>query len=983
MKTIINKFVLFVMLFAGAASLHGCSDPDGIIEDIAYGREFSPLNFTHTLANNVNVTFSWTVMTGIADYTLTLSYADGEGGVYDQVDLIAPLDGDGNTVKTMEYSFRELPGNREWIAELVAVSQRAGVADSKPATRTFATGVENLFLNDGKMGDGDVTATTAMLRWVAGSNVTHLDVTPDVGLIELSSAAIAAGEYQLTDLVTGTSYTVELLRDEAVRGTISFVASDKIDVDVVDKGATTITLAWGADQQVTSLVLKGGDDERTVTLTDAEIAAHTYTFEGLKAQTEYSISVYIAGVESGNLVVTTLGQSSFWDFTTGWQPVSWETDQTIDGLTILAASGKNVEIREDADYGYNYLDLRGKSTVKEGEAPSQRAVQFSVVGEGVIAIDCYANGAGRNFYAYVDALGKSFGPYEAPTADNRGKVYIPCPGIPASAKVSIWTDATINHIYSIGWYEGSEAPGQNATPLDAPVVTSDPAEVTKGDNTEVTFSWTAVPNASTYTYRLALTTLNGETEEVVRLSETVSATRMTVPAATVATLKPGTYTISVTAAAVSDYLYKPSPAGSAALTVNDTKLAAPVVKFTPAKVTKGDQTEVTASWEAVEGAASYEVTFNGSAPETVNATSYTVAAATVAGLAVGEYTISVVANPADASAQASDAGTAKLTVADASGPGGDNFAWDFTDAGFDSYYAAIGEENNSNYDDTWNGLSIVAGGSAIKVGTNSTLGVRYVQMGGAGSNTKRYLKFTATAPGTLTVKASNTGSTADMARRVTVEAGGVMESQEGGFSSNDPQTLTFEVKSAGDVVIYPSINGLRFYSVEYVSGGGSTPGGSGTDYTMTLSATAGVLSTNIMGLPTSWVANDSTWTATDDTGASMITFTGNIYYSTSETKNIVWYFNKGKAETHVAAADMGKIRKITIYPNSARKPELLTCSYGAPSTALPAAEPTGTNSSTITFDFATAGVDASDFRIDFTDTSTNIEIGKVVIEYTK
>ena len=113
--------------------------------------------------------------------------------------------------------------------------------------------------------------------------------------------------------------------DEAVRGTISFVASDKIDVDVVDKGATTITLAWGADRQVTSLVLTGDDDERNVTLTDAEVAAHTYTFEGLKARTEYSISVYIAGVESGSLVVTTLGQSSLWDFTTGWQPVSWET----------------------------------------------------------------------------------------------------------------------------------------------------------------------------------------------------------------------------------------------------------------------------------------------------------------------------------------------------------------------------------------------------------------------------------------------------------------------------------------------------------------------------------------------------------------------------------------------------------------------------------------------------------------------------------
>lgn len=850
MKTIINKFVLFVMLFAGAASLHGCSDPDGIIEDIAYGREFSPLNFTHTLANNVNVTFSWTVMTGIADYTLTLSYADGEGGVYDQVDLIAPLDGDGNTVKTMEYSFRELPGNREWIAELVAVSQRAGVADSKPATCAFATGVENLFLNDGKMGDGDVTATTAMLRWVAGSNVTHLDVTPDVGLIELSSAEIAAGEYELTGLVTGTSYTVELLRDEAVRGTISFVASDKIDVEVIDKGATTITLAWGADQQVTSLVLKGGDDERNVTLTDAEIAAHTYTFEGLKAQTEYSISVYIAGVESGNLVVTTLGQSSFWDFTTGWQPVSWETDQTIDGLTILAASGKNVEIREDADYGYNYLDLRGKSTVKEGEAPSQRAVQFSVVGEGVIAIDCYANGAGRNFYAYVDALGKSFGPVEAPTADNRGKVYIPCPGIPASAKVSIWTDATINHIYSIGWYEGSEAPGQNATPLDAPVVAADPASVTKGDNTEVTFSWAAVPNASTYTYRLALTTLNGETEEVVRLSETVSATRMTVPAATVATLKPGTYTISVTAAAVSDYLYKPSPAGTAALTVADTKLAAPAVKFTPAKVTKGDQTEVTASWEAVEGVASYDVSFNGGASENVTGTSYTIAAATVAGLAAGEYTISVVANPADASAQASDAGTAKLTVAEASTGPGTAYAWgeaDFTAiwAGFGNStgdinaaaldtMVATGDLTKDTDGFTYKGLSFLLGGGKFKFGSNNNAAgdkaLRF-QFGGTGSMTKANVSFAVDGPGTLVVEAVSGGTTA---RALAVNVDGTeLPTQEAPASGDGAVKLTFDCSAASagsKITIYSTNSGINVFSVVWTPQGGSGGGDTGTAY---------------------------------------------------------------------------------------------------------------------------------------------------------
>ena len=830
MKTIINKFLLFVTLFAGAVSLHGCSDPDGIIEDIAYDREFSPLNFTYTLTNNVNVAFSWTVMTGISDYTLTLSYTDGEGGVYDEVDLIAPLDGDGTTVKTMDYSFKELPGNREWKAELVAVSQRTGVSDSKPAVCLFATGIENLFLNDGKVSDEDITATTALLRWVAGSNVTDLNVTPGIGKVTLTADQIAAGEYELTGLTTGTAYTVELLRDEAVRGTVTFVASDKIDVDVTDKSASAITLSWGADQQVTGLVLKGGDDERNITLTQEQIAAHTYTFEGLKERTEYAISVYIDGVESGNLVVTTLGQSSFWDFTDAskWPVANWESNQTIDGLTILAASGKNVQIQADADYGYNYLDLRGKSTYKEGEAPTQRAVQFSVVGEGVLAIDCYANGTGRNIYAYVDALGKAFGPFEAPTADNRGKVYIPCPGIPASAVVSIYTDATVNHIYSIGWYEGTEAPGQNATPLAAPEVTASPAEVTKGDSAPVTFSWAAVPNAATYTYRLALTTLVGETEEVVRLSETVSTTGMTVPAETVAKLKPGTYTISVTAAAASDYLYKPSSAGSATLTVNDTKLAAPVVKLEPAKVTVGDQTAVTASWEAIDGAASYAVTFNNGIPETVNTPSYTIAAAAVAALAVGDYTISVVANPADASSQASDAGTAKLTVADASTPGGGTYTWNFSDAAFDTYYAQIGEANNDTFNGTWDGLTITSG-KTIKCGTNS--GMRYIQPGGAGSATQRCFSFTAPSSGKLTVVASNTGDSEDLTRMVTVSVNGETQNIAGGVPSSSPKTCEFDIEISAEstVIIYPTGNGLRFYSIEYTYGGGSG-GDAGTAY---------------------------------------------------------------------------------------------------------------------------------------------------------
>ena len=53
-----------------------------------------------------------------------------------------------------------------------------------------------------------------------------------------------------------------------------------------------------------------------------------------------------------------------------------------------------------------------------------------------------------------------------------------------------------------------------------------------------------------------------------------------------------------------------------------------------------------------------------------------------------------------------------------------------------------------------------------------------------------------------------------------------------------------------------------------IGSGGSGGGDAGTGYAMTLSVTAGVLSPNITGLPTSWAAGDSTWTATDDTGAA-------------------------------------------------------------------------------------------------------------------
>lgn len=802
------KSLICTFLIAGGALVAGCHDPEETIDTLELDRALSPLHFELVLEANVNATFTWTPISSVRQYRLSLIKTD-DGSVYRELKLTD----DGASTK-MTYKFMELPGNTGFRAELVALSTTTG--NSKPAVQEFETGIEQLFFNNGVVPDEDITATTAILRWIPESSVTHLEVDNGVGRIDLDADAIREGYYQLTGLTTGTSYTVDLCRDDAVRGTCTFVASDKATVEVVDKTGTTITVAWSAEDEVTNLWIEAPDQSIVdVELTPEERAARMYRFTDLTPLSEYVITFYNGEIESGSLRVSTLGQATVWDFTT-WEIANWTESTTIQDMTFLAdGTGKNIEIRADADYGVNYLDLRGKSTApKPGVAPSQRALKFSVSEEGVLVIDCYANGSGRNFYVYSDQLDTSYGPVEAPVLSNKGKVYIPCMGV-SRGSLYIWTDATINHIYSIQWYAGSEAPGQNATPLVAPAVKAQPAEVTKGEAVEVSFSWDAVANAVEYEWRIKVTHADESVESLSGRTEELS---VKLDAALVGDLKPGSYTMSVVALPAGEYKHRPSPAGSAALTVSDTKLAAPAVTFEPARVEAGTSTDVIASWAAVENAASYDVSFNGGAVENVTATSYTVAAATVAALAEGSYTISVVAKPAAADMQASDAGEATLTIFAGGGSETGTFTWDFADEGFTSYYQAIGTTNITEYEDTWNGLRILAGGKSIKVGTNGAL--RYIQPGGAGSTENRNLSFTAPASGKLTVVASNTGSSEDLARMVTVSVDGQTQSLPGGVPSTTPTAVEFDltVTPGATVYIYPTGNGLRFYSVVYTYG---------------------------------------------------------------------------------------------------------------------------------------------------------------------
>ena len=253
----------------------------------------------------------------------------------------------------------------------------------------------------------------------------------------------------------------------------------------------------------------------------------------------------------------------------------------------------------------------------------------------------------------------------------------------------------------------------------------------------------------------------------------------------------------------------------------NTALATPRASIDVDKITAGDETPITVSWEAVENAADYTVTFN-KARTTTEDLSFEIDAETAAALEAGSYTVSVVANPAasDIFNTESAAGVAAFAVLAAGGGGGamveKTLTWDFSSA---DWQAELGKLGSSGADIT--GINMSYDGLTFYSNPKSKFSANNIQYGGAGVNKTsgdldRYFMFTAPEAGILKVTASNTGSSEDLSRMVYVKVGDNVQQLAGGYASTAPQEVEFEVP-AGDVYISSSGNGLRFYEIYYTN----------------------------------------------------------------------------------------------------------------------------------------------------------------------
>lgn len=334
-------------------------------------------------------------------------------------------------------------------------------------------------------------------------------------------------------------------------------------------------------------------------------------------------------------------------------------------------------------------------------------------------------------------------------------------------------------------------------------------------------------------------------------------------------------------------------------------LKTPVVTVDPGKVKVKSTDDVTISWAAVENADTYVLTTpDGTA--TLKETSYVFPGATVAGLATGEYEFSVVAQPVATSSKfsKSEAGKAKLIVEpDAADV---VLEWDFSSAVWQNALAGVGAANTdiTGWDLTVDGLTFL---SPSKSKYNTT----FIQAGGKGSTTDRVFKFVAPAAGTLKVWASNTGSSEDLTRMVTVVVDdGEPQSQPGGSVSSVQTETTFEIP-AGQVYIYPTGNALRFYKIQFTYKGGASE-----DHVWNFADEAWQSQLSPKGDP--GVDITTTWDITVD-GLNFYSVQKNRWNTTyiqmggggSETDRVFTYTSKGAGYIYVKASNTGSSEDLT------------------------------------------------------------------------
>lgn len=333
--------------------------------------------------------------------------------------------------------------------------------------------------------------------------------------------------------------------------------------------------------------------------------------------------------------------------------------------------------------------------------------------------------------------------------------------------------------------------------------------------------------------------------------------------------------------------------------------------------------DVTLSWDTVNGAGSYEVTCVGPAVADTTVTTVTGTSMTISPSKVGfgnlTYTVMAISGNTDDYTDSEVSDPITLAIRDEAVTLGTekSYTWDATD--FEFLAGVFGENAEVTESFAYNGLNYIAS-SSIKFGTDtdvlnaaSEVGAYRCQLGGAGSTSKRALMLTVGGSGTLTVEANSSGSGP---RYVMIQVGTaaadtlltVGEKTDPGVSESIEITAT----SGTEIYLYSKSFGMNFFSITWTPSGASE-GTTGTSYSIGAS--------DIEGLLTDYEVNSNITTDLSVNGFTYGTNSGNGK----------WKINTGNLNSNGEAAyyiQFGGSGKIASYQNcmyfTADSPGILT-----------------------------------------------------------
>lgn len=205
-RDILKSLLAAILLTATFAA---CDYDKELIEELPVDREFAPVNLTSFVRNQVNVELNWTVEENVNSYIVEFAK--------DSLQF-------NNIVRTLEVNPNELPvlvplqSETLYSVRVKAISDR-GLDDSSWATTTARTLTEQIFI-EGE--DGDIKSGEAILRWVPGSEVTEITLSPGDITYTITDEDRASGIATITGLTSETEYTATLLNGSNIRGVKTF-----------------------------------------------------------------------------------------------------------------------------------------------------------------------------------------------------------------------------------------------------------------------------------------------------------------------------------------------------------------------------------------------------------------------------------------------------------------------------------------------------------------------------------------------------------------------------------------------------------------------------------------------------------------------------------------------------------------------------------------------------------------------------------------